>query len=103
MLVVNRHFLQRAENRQCNTQGKKERPSSKIVLFFKSAFGRYLWLTNTITSGILMTAADTIQQEFEFQKQLLAQRYDFERTGICFMLLDHRLVTDEKRHLLSFL
>lgn len=46
------------------------------------AFGKYLLLTNTISSGVLMLIGDGIQQEIEYHQKNLRKRYDYGRLSI---------------------
>lgn len=55
--------------------------SSLLRSGFKAAFGKYLFVTNTVTSGVLMGIGDLIQQEIEYQKRIIPERYDFKRLG----------------------
>ncbi|KAJ8910514.1 hypothetical protein NQ315_002456 [Exocentrus adspersus] len=48
------------------------------------AFGKYLLLTNTISSGVLMLVGDICQQEIEYRQNKLPQRYDFGRMSRMF-------------------
>lgn len=50
-----------------------------VGVAIKSAFGKYLLLTNTVSSGVLMGLGDLIQQEIEFQRSVLSKRYDYVR------------------------
>jgi len=46
-------------------------------------FGRYLWVTNTVSSGVFLTIGDVIQQNIE--KHDAANKkstMDYERIGI---------------------
>jgi hypothetical protein len=53
-------------------------------------FGKYLLLTNTVSSGVLMAAGDLIQQEIE-KRRARSKRFDFKRTGL---LSRRKLVMD---------
>lgn len=44
-------------------------------------FGKYLLATNIISSGVLMAIGDVVQQEIEYQRKMLPERYDYVRTG----------------------
>lgn len=46
-----------------------------------SLFGKYLLLTNTISSGFLMSLGDVVSQEIEYRKNLVVRRYDWKRIG----------------------
>jgi protein Mpv17 len=48
-------------------------------------FGKYLLLTNTISSGVLMAAGDLIQQETEKRRTAKSRPVDWKRTGLCYM------------------
>ncbi|KAJ8929039.1 hypothetical protein NQ314_018308 [Rhamnusium bicolor] len=43
------------------------------------AFGKYLLLTNTVSSGVLMFIGDISQQEIEYRQKKLPERYDYGR------------------------
>ncbi|GAB0090554.1 mpv17-like protein 2 [Sergentomyia squamirostris] len=51
-----------------------------------SLFGKYLLLTNTISSGILMGFGDVMSQEIEYRSKLIAKRYDWKRIGQMFLV-----------------
>lgn len=42
-------------------------------------FGKYLLLTNTVSSGLLMGIGDLVQQEIEYRRKILPKRYDWGR------------------------
>ena len=63
----NRVFLLRKDNRK------------QIINLL---FGKYLLVTNTVTSGFLMVVGDLISQEIEFQKGTLNKRYNWKRSGL---------------------
>lgn len=42
-------------------------------------FGKYLLLTNTVSSGLLMAIGDLAQQEIEYRQKILTKRYDWGR------------------------
>lgn len=47
-------------------------------------FGRYVWITNTVSGGILLSVGDFIQQNIEHKenpKRKQQQKYDLERSG----------------------
>lgn len=46
------------------------------------AFGKYLLLTNTVSSGVLMIIGDVCQQEIEYRQNKLRQRYDLGRLSM---------------------
>ncbi|XP_057667450.1 mpv17-like protein 2 [Diorhabda carinulata] len=52
------------------------------ILFSK----KYLLLSNTVTSGLLMFIGDLCQQEIEFRQKLLEKRYDFKRLTHMFIV-----------------
>jgi protein Mpv17 len=49
---------------------------------FNKIFGKYLFLTNTISSGVLMAAGDLIQQETEKRRTATSRPVDWKRTGL---------------------
>ena len=48
-------------------------------------FGKYLFLINTVSSGVLMAAGDLIQQEIEKRRASASKRFDWKRTGLLSM------------------
>lgn len=52
-----------------------------ITVTISRAFGKYLLLTNTLTCGLLMFIGDIVQQEIEYQRNMLPKRYDWNRIG----------------------
>lgn len=48
---------------------------------FNDVFGKYLFITNTVTSGVLMGLGDLAQQEIEYRRHMMAERYDWARMG----------------------
>nr|XP_022902474.1 mpv17-like protein 2 [Onthophagus taurus] len=61
-------------------QGLFKRNYSNVVkITIKDAFGKYLLLTNTGTCGVLMLIGDIAQQEIEYQRHMLPERYDWTR------------------------
>lgn len=62
-----------------NLRGSEKKvvdPKSTLVGMF---FGKYLLLTNTVSSGVLMIAGDVISQEIEYRRGELKNRYDYKR------------------------
>lgn len=49
-------------------------------------FGKYLLITNTVSSGFLMLVGDIMSQELEYQQGLLKKRYDWHRVGRMFIV-----------------
>ena len=50
-------------------------------------FGRYLWITNTVTSGGMLAIGDAIQQQLEHARGVgTKHKYDVERTGRLFLV-----------------
>ncbi|MPC54336.1 mpv17-like protein 2 isoform X1 [Portunus trituberculatus] len=50
-------------------------------------FGRYLWITNTVTSGGMLAIGDAIQQQLEHARGVgTKHNYDVERTGRLFLV-----------------
>lgn len=45
-------------------------------------FGKYLLLTNTVSSGVLMAAGDLIQQEIGKRRAPTSKRFDWKRIGL---------------------
>lgn len=60
---------------------KRKFSSQKLKTHSNSnvAFGKYLFLTNTATSGILMLTGDAIEQEIEYRQNKVAERFDDKR------------------------
>nr|CAD7434713.1 unnamed protein product [Timema monikensis] len=63
------------------------RPSSYLIYVrsirtkFNKAFGKYLYLTNTITCGVLMGAGDIVQQKIETYNSLKKDyKFDWHRS-----------------------
>lgn len=52
---------------------------SKFQNTLNAAFGKYLLVTNTVTSGVLMLTGDLIEQEIEYQQNKIPERYDGKR------------------------
>ncbi|KAJ8976582.1 hypothetical protein NQ317_010747 [Molorchus minor] len=50
------------------------------------AFGKYLLVTNTVSSGALMLIGDIIQQEIEYRQKKLLERYDYGRLSRMFLV-----------------
>ncbi|XP_018562229.1 mpv17-like protein 2 [Anoplophora glabripennis] len=50
------------------------------------AFGKYLLLTNTVSSSVLMLIGDVCQQEIEYRQNKLPQRYDYGRLTRMFIV-----------------
>lgn len=44
-------------------------------------FERCLWVTNTVTSGVLLATGDLIQQRIEMMDEQENNGYDLERSG----------------------
>nr|CAD7410345.1 unnamed protein product [Timema cristinae] len=64
------------------------RPSSYLIYVrsirtkFNKAFGKYLYLTNTITCGVLMGAGDIVQQKIETYNSLKKDsKFDWHRSA----------------------
>lgn len=66
-----------------HVQNKAVEPQTTLVSKF---FGKYLLLTNTVSSGFLMIAGDVICQEIEYRKGDLKERYDFKRIWQMFLV-----------------
>nr|CAI5862832.1 unnamed protein product [Callosobruchus analis] len=49
-------------------------------------FGKYLLATNTLSSGGLLLLGDVCQQEIEYQKDQLPERYDYNRMARMFIV-----------------
>lgn len=50
-------------------------------------FGRYLWMTNTISCGGLLAVGDGIQQQIEHARGVsVTHGYDWARTGRLFLV-----------------
>ncbi|XP_018562269.1 mpv17-like protein 2 [Anoplophora glabripennis] len=59
---------------------------SPIRVGISLAFGKYLFVTNTISSGVLMLLGDCLQQEIEYQNKKLTKRYDYGRLNRMFLI-----------------
>lgn len=64
----------------------KKEVNTKSISIWKNIFGKYLLLTNTISSGVLMFFGDILSQEIEFRSGTLPQRYDYQRLCTSFLL-----------------
>ncbi|XP_065155541.1 mpv17-like protein 2 isoform X2 [Atheta coriaria] len=53
---------------------------------FNDVFGKYLFITNTVTSGVLMGLGDLAQQEIEYRRHMMAERYDWARMVRMFLV-----------------
>lgn len=51
-----------------------------------NAFGKYLLITNTLSSGFLMVAGDQMSQEIEYQRDNSKSRFDYERSAKMFLV-----------------
>ncbi|KAG4073952.1 hypothetical protein HA402_014157 [Bradysia odoriphaga] len=51
-----------------------------------NAFGKYLLITNTLSSGFLMVAGDQMSQEIEYQRDNSKKRFDYERSAKMFVV-----------------
>ncbi|KAB0795196.1 hypothetical protein PPYR_08279 [Photinus pyralis] len=56
-----------------------------VHISIKNAFGKHLLFTNTWTSGALMVAGDLMEQEIEYRRKLIPERYDWWRVGRMFI------------------
>lgn len=59
---------------------------SRIGIFVKSLFGKYLLLTNTICTGLLMSAGDGLLQYFESKRATTNKTFDVRRSGEMFVI-----------------
>lgn len=70
--------------RYFHTLRKNNPPIGRRIHNFahQKLLGKYLFLTNTVSSGILMAVGDGIQQQLEFYKKIHnGEAYDWKRTG----------------------
>lgn len=58
---------------------KPKRNYSSLRSGWDAVFGKYLLTTNIVSSGGLMAIGDIIQQEIEYQRNMLPKRYDYGR------------------------
>lgn len=58
---------------------KPKRNYSSVRSGWDAVFGKYLLTTNIVSSGGLMAIGDIIQQEIEYQRNMLPKRYDYGR------------------------
>ncbi|XP_059612219.1 mpv17-like protein 2 [Phlebotomus argentipes] len=65
---------------------RKSVPPATYRRIWGSLFGKYLLLTNTVSSGILMGLGDVMSQEIEYRTQLIDKRYDWKRIGQMFLV-----------------
>lgn len=61
---------------------KPKRNYSSLRSGWDAVFGKYLLTTNIVSSGGLMAIGDIIQQEIEYQRNMLAKRYDYGRLSM---------------------
>lgn len=61
------------------TKNKVLEPQQVQTTLVGKFFGKYLLLTNTVSSGLLMIAGDVICQEIEYRRGELKERYDCRR------------------------
>ncbi|XP_044270811.1 mpv17-like protein 2 [Tribolium madens] len=74
--------------RRFSTAGPKGGPSSRFQYTIRAAFGKYLLVTNTVSSGVLMLLGDVVEQEFhhDFKARGDEPRYDYARLGRMFLV-----------------
>ncbi|KAJ8935775.1 hypothetical protein NQ318_017668 [Aromia moschata] len=68
--------------RHISTSSSRKSP---IRSGFRKAFGKHLLLTNIFSSGILMFIGDICQQEFEYRRKKLPERYNYGRLTRMFL------------------
>lgn len=73
-----KHCLKNIVRYVSHTKPTKSPIRSSVTL----AFGKYLLLTNTVSSGVLMIIGDVCQQEIEYRQNKLPQRYDYGRLSM---------------------
>ncbi|RZC38643.1 mpv17-like protein 2 [Asbolus verrucosus] len=71
---------------------------NRIRVTVKAAFGKYLFLTNTVSSGVLMLMGDAIQQELSYQSKALTShlprdetRFDYGQMSMRFVIIIEQL------------
>ncbi|KAL5284625.1 MPV17L2 family protein [Megaselia abdita] len=69
-----------------NLHGETKVVEQKKATLVSKFFGKYLLLTNTVSSGLLMIAGDVICQEIEFRRGELKERYDVKRIWQMFLV-----------------
>uniref|UniRef100_A0A1L8D944 Putative conserved plasma membrane protein n=1 Tax=Nyssomyia neivai TaxID=330878 RepID=A0A1L8D944_9DIPT len=69
-----------------SSSSKKVIPPTAYTRIWGSLFGKYLLVTNTISSGFLMGFGDIMSQEIEYRTNLLQKRYDWKRIGQMFLV-----------------
>ncbi|XP_069971271.1 mpv17-like protein 2 isoform X2 [Penaeus vannamei] len=59
----------------------------RVRRVWSKLFGRYLWVTNTVSCGVLLGVGDGIQQHIERARGVsTSERYDWARTGRLFLV-----------------
>lgn len=61
---------------------RPKRNYSSLRSGWDAVFGKYLLTTNIVSSGGLMAVGDIIQQEIEYQRNMLVKRYDYARLSM---------------------
>lgn len=61
---------------------KPKRNYSSVRSGWDAVFGKYLLTTNIVSSGGLMAIGDIVQQEIEYQRNMLPKRYDYGRLSM---------------------
>lgn len=56
-------------------------PPSRIRTVIGAVFGKYLLLTNTLSSGLLMVSGDYMSQQVEYRRGTITKRYNLARSG----------------------
>ncbi|XP_063216765.1 mpv17-like protein 2 [Bacillus rossius redtenbacheri] len=89
-MILFSSLFSRPANYAVTTKGPIRRTLNKV-------FGKYLLLTNTVTSGILMAVGDLVQQKIEMHRKFEKKSvFDWNRTGRMFVV---GLVSGPPQHL----
>ena len=60
---------------------------NRVRKVWKDLFGKYLWVTNTVSCGCLLATGDLIQQNIEHIRGVnIKSGYDWGRTGRLFLV-----------------
>ncbi|CAH1957721.1 unnamed protein product [Acanthoscelides obtectus] len=81
--LCNKSRFSQFSKRVISTTPPKSNPAGQGLSVI---FGKYLLLTNTISSGGLLLLGDVCQQEIEYQRNQLPERYDYGRMARMFVV-----------------